>query len=396
MGNGVDLTTDPARFMSALKPGDVLLFDGVSPISALIKLAENRPVNHCAVFLGQREFAEVRGHKPAADRRSPPAVPAARSTDLEKLLDSAPHYERTITALRHVNATRGGASAVAACARDYVDAADTTYRYLSLIALMVPSFFRTYEKYFNARRSTERLAEMLRVVSQSILNVMEIEGDKPKESDSRRTFTCSEFVYRCFSEAAGDTDYSIHVAKPLGRWAGRGGGDRLAEAVEEADLRAQERRAAQRASTRDRTRQASRSRTGQGSRQLTPSAKGGLREPRARSSSRRSETVDGEGLVRFDSSFKTELITPDTVSGGQTRAWGVKKDIAVLASASVLDILKHNILHMKYKDVVTRTNEVVPEFVTPRDLWGSKSLAAVSVLHLPPAYETDLDTPHLG
>jgi hypothetical protein len=99
--------------------------------------------------------------------------------------------------------------------------------------------------------------------------------------------------------------------------------------------------------------------------------------------------------VLFNSSFKTELVTPDAVGRGQARAWGIKKDLAVLASATVLDILKHNILHLKYKDVVTRTNEVVPEFVTPRDLWGSKSLAAVSVLHLPPAYETDLDTPHV-
>jgi hypothetical protein len=388
MRRPVQLTSDATKFVGTLRPGDLLLFDGVSPISELIKLAENRPVNHCGIYLGKREFAEVRGHKPAKDAKAPPLVPAARASNLEVLLHSSPRYERTVTALRHVNASARGAPPVAQRAREYADAADTTYRYLSLIALMVPSFFRSYENYLIARRRAQLLADVLRIVSQSILDVSEAEGDKPSNRDRRRTFTCSEFVYRCFSEAGTDTDYSIEVARPLGRWVDGGGHEALAEAVERADARRLARRSHDPSMA---VRGGGRRQTGRPQTGRTPrvGAKG-----RTAVQSRRSKTVDGEGLVRFDPSLKTGLVSPGQVGAAQARAWGIKKDLAVLAGETLLDILKHNIRRDKYKDVARGPGHVVPEFVTPRDFWSTRSLAAVSVLHLPPAYETDLDAPH--
>jgi hypothetical protein len=45
-------TSGADAFLGELAPGDLLLFDSSYRASALIKFADNSPVNHCAIFVG--------------------------------------------------------------------------------------------------------------------------------------------------------------------------------------------------------------------------------------------------------------------------------------------------------------------------------------------------------
>jgi hypothetical protein len=360
------LTTNEDQFMDSLKPGDLLLFDSVHMLSELIKFAENRPVNHCGVYLGNKEFAEVRGHVRAADLKAPPSVAAARKSSLADQLTKGPLYDRTVTALRHTDAPPDGAKAVAERAFAYIDAKDSKYHYLSLIALMVPSLFRTYETYFT-KKKTESLATMLRVFSQSVLDAFESEGKGSSGTGgTRKTLTCSEFVYRCFDEA--DPRFRISVERPLGTWITSA--KSLSQAVRESDERQEG----------GETRTAFR---GVG--------------PRGAAGGTRSGVVSGEGLVKFDKSLKTNVAVVRGGSGTfETRgAWDIdKKDLAVLARDTIIEILKNNIRSKKYepgRGTPAKKGEVVAEFITPRDLWSSASLRAESVLHRPAANDPDLD-----
>jgi hypothetical protein len=44
------LTTDVDDFQDGLRDGDILLFDSLYPVSQMIKLVDDSPVNHCALF----------------------------------------------------------------------------------------------------------------------------------------------------------------------------------------------------------------------------------------------------------------------------------------------------------------------------------------------------------
>jgi len=373
MKNGpVFLTVDIDAFVSRLRPGDILLFDSIHPLSELIKFAENRPVNHCTIYVGDEQYVHVRRHKPSPDARADPIEPAARAENLVLRLQSPPGpYDRTVTALRHVATPEGpsGAPSVVKRAIEYVEPADTTYCYLSLIAIMVPSLYRTYKKYLEERRSARRLGNLLQAMSRSMLDVFEADAAKPANFPHKKTLTCSEFVYRCYEEAS--PKLSIEVADPLARW--QVPGRSLDRTLRNADARAPS--------------------------QGVPAADSGTLGLRMRSTTASpdgdvkqriglSHVVSGEGLISFDTSFQTGLAL-DTSPGPDMR--GLKTDLAILAGRTILDMLKRNVRLSKYDAHQVERGDVVADLVTPRDLWSSESLTAVSVLHRPPRHERDLD-----
>ena len=71
MATGVRMTRRVETFSKAIHAGDVLLFDTIHPLSELIKFAENRPVNHCALYLGEGEFAARRSSRARTHSRRP-------------------------------------------------------------------------------------------------------------------------------------------------------------------------------------------------------------------------------------------------------------------------------------------------------------------------------------
>jgi hypothetical protein len=355
-GPPVDITTEVGPFMASLNPGDLLLFDTISPISELIKFAENRPINHCAIFLGDDEIAQARAHVPAPDPHAPPLVGSAQKADLRELLNSRPgiHY-RTVTALRHVGAPTDprGAQAVVKRAKQYIDSGRTKYNYLSLILLMVPSLYRTYKSYFKSPKTTQRVAELMETIGQALLDAYEKDLYKPSKYPGMKTLTCSEFVYRCFTEAL--PEYALKLTDPLGDWE-----------VDESEL--------------DEAYKAAVVARSSGLRMAAPSdgaASGHV-------------AVSGYGLVKFNACLRTGLASSSGTGTVMTR--GVKLDLAKIAGEAVLDVLLQNIGLKKYhKKPGVKKGEVIPEYVTPRDLWSSPSVNAVSVFHRPPRHERGLD-----
>ncbi len=387
------MTTEISVFKKSLVPGDVVLFDTLHPLSNLIKLAENRPVSHCALYLGDDTFAHVGRHKPGKTKRARPIVPAARTDDLTKWLTPPPGpYDRTVTALRHV-AVNGAsdAKAVVQRAKDYAIPGDTTYDYVSLVALMVPSLLRTYRSYFQKRRSMQNLEAALKAIASSLIDVFEQDAARDPVQ-ARRSLTCSEFIYRCFDE--GDPALRLEVLEPLARWPRPGnlkqppvdgGGAAIARAA-----------------------------GGVGPVVSTKHVGGG-----------RAEVVDGGELVTFSSSFRADLLGPPLVtatpattptprrridvsaeiaSGGgssgpaeprmDASAAGLPRDLAILAARTILNMIWGNRDLAKYDQDASRMRkgDVFADMVTPRDLWSSPSLRATAVLHRPPRpSDTDLD-----
>jgi hypothetical protein len=344
----VNLTSDPGTFVENLRPGDVLLFDSIHPLSQLIKLAENRPVNHSAVYLGGDRYAHVRGHTGAPNRADPPIEPAARQEILSERLEGNPGpYDRTVTAFRHVRVLSGEADehAVVEKAESYVKANDTEYCYLSLFGLMIPSLFRTFATLLKDAQGGGLVRAVVRMYAQSLVNNM------PTVEDSKKSLTCSEFVYLCYKEA--ESSLSIEVPGSLVRWP-----------ISANDLRQLDMLRAATPSTRRNTR-------GRG--------------PAAPSRSLGDDLV---GLVTFHESVQTGLIV-ESMPGSATRgpmkspgARAVALDCATLGMRAFRDVVAHNLGLSKYDKIVP--GEIISDAVTPRDLWSSPSLQAVAVLHRPP------------
>ncbi len=202
------ITTKPDKFIDHLAPGDVILFDSISLISALIKFAEARPTNHSGLYLGDGEFAHVEG-----ESEEHPA--AARQASLHQLLSTP--YDTTVTALRHVDVAAGAdAENVVARARRYVDEGDTTYAYLSLLALTAPGLLRSYDLYMSQGKAVARhIRSKVETLSDAIVTIFdpEIDGAHQGLQSGKKSLTCSEFVFRSFLEA--DPPMPISLPDPL-------------------------------------------------------------------------------------------------------------------------------------------------------------------------------------
>ncbi|HTT88313.1 MAG TPA: hypothetical protein VMF65_02085 [Acidimicrobiales bacterium] len=194
-------------FVDRLAPGDVLLFDSSFPTSALIKFADNSPINHCAIYIGDDYFAHVTHHLKGE--------PTVQEVKIYERLDERCDY--SVTAL-HYGPAPGNpdAAAIAIANSEKLRHEVEEYAYLSLLALVFPAFVRSYGW---MARAIKPLASGLDVMSRAFLRSMGEEAvtlDFSSELAGRKSVTCSEFVYRCFSE--NSSPYPVAVINPLCRW----------------------------------------------------------------------------------------------------------------------------------------------------------------------------------
>jgi hypothetical protein len=204
------LTEDPGAFAATLWPGDVLLFDTLNPVSWLVKLFEDRPVSHAAVYLGDGTYAEMGLPQYADEQRTRILVHPARATPLDRVLtkpQTGPWaLVRTVTALRHRQiGSPAHADPVVEVARAYIDA-DPHYDYTGLLALALPSMLRSYGTSFHLAQHLGILGAPLEAVADAIVAALVEETAAPDGV----SLTCSEFVFRCFAEAP-----PVHGPKPL-------------------------------------------------------------------------------------------------------------------------------------------------------------------------------------
>ena len=193
----------------------MLLLDSLHPLSGLIQFAENRPVSHAAIYLGDKifEFAHTTKHTRTQ--------PAARKQRLRPRLQTTPGpFDRTVTALRHVDVISGhGTDGIIERVQDYIDPANTKYAYLNLVTLMAPSLLRSYDLYLSGGRVMSRTLEfLLQRAADTLLGLFGLthRDAEFKLQKQKTTLTCSEFVYRCYTESRGGLE--IEIVSPLEGW----------------------------------------------------------------------------------------------------------------------------------------------------------------------------------
>jgi hypothetical protein len=201
-------TTSEREFIGHLRPGDILLFDSFLVTSALIKFADNSPVNHCAIFLGGEghEFAHVTHHQ-----EDEPAIQVEEiSTRLSQ------HHDYSITALRHQNADPVDGAPRAIERVQALRSGPSAYAYLNLIALFVPAFLRSYRP--NLRPDGFRALALERAESGFLKSMsFDDEGiDFTPPKAGLKTLTCSQFVYLCF--ARSQPELTLEISEPLVRY----------------------------------------------------------------------------------------------------------------------------------------------------------------------------------
>jgi hypothetical protein len=335
----VVLTSSLEEFVRELKPGDVLLFDTLHPVSAAIKCAENRPVSHCALHTGGGAFLHVTGHAPDGATLQPGTGDALQPGTLETRLKS--RDDRTVTARRHSTACGEDGAEWALTSATALLKESTAYSYLSLTSLAVPCFCRAYRRYLEAEGhdTPPWLRTILRTVEGQAVALVDITAAFAEEaevggmSSGKKTLTCSEFVYGCLSSSGRQ----VAVPDNLVQWRL----DRLAPA----------------------------------------SRGGGLR------------TLSGATPVEFSPDlldFNPALRAYPPHRGLSLRTAG-SSDLARAAVKVVCDLLEYNVKHGKYGvpgrplQHLAMSDGIVGAFVTPGDLWSSPSLDTVAVLHRPPS-----------
>lgn len=197
------LTTDRVEFEEAIKAGDLLLFDSVHLLSQFLQLADDRPVNHCAVYLGASQVAHCNKPRPEDPDHAVYAVPLFDLLALARV--------RTVTAFRH-RRVDGGASPepVVARAHGFLNSS-VPYAYVDLARLAVPCLLRAYQ-YELATDQASAIITMLRSAA-----AMTSVYDRSKRLLSRKRstpvgMTCSSFAYRCY---VGDPDVRGHDGFPV-------------------------------------------------------------------------------------------------------------------------------------------------------------------------------------
>jgi hypothetical protein len=251
-------TSDEDAFLRQLLPGDLLLFDSAYRTSALIKFADNSPVNHCALFIGGSDIVDVT-HREGGG-------PAVRRSNLSERLEKGHDY--SVTALHHVSVppdSTEGAERAAEKAREFCHR-DTLYNYRNLLTLTLPAFLRAY---FPNLDPSSRRAAGLETLANAFIGVVEDDGDGSWSDGDRATaewgtlgapgeywgtlgdaeedwgtlgdggdhmpaklrLTCSEFVFRCFTDLGAP--YPIDLREPLGRYQAGLPGDRRPRSSDE-------------------------------------------------------------------------------------------------------------------------------------------------------------------
>lgn len=183
------LTTDRVEFETAIKVGDLLLFDSLHLLSQFLQLADDRPINHCAVYLGGSQVAHC--NKPRPDDPDH----AVYSVALFDLLDLA--RVRTVTAFRH-RRVDGGASPepVVTRAHGFLNAS-VPYAYVDLARLAAPCLLRAYQY----ELATDHASAVIALLRSAVAMTSVYDRSKKLLSRKRSTpvgMTCSSFAYRCY------------------------------------------------------------------------------------------------------------------------------------------------------------------------------------------------------
>ncbi len=206
----LSMTTDPDKFGAELQGGDLLLFDSLHLLSQFLKLADDRPVNHCAVYLGGGLVAQC--NEPLPNRPDQ----AIYRTPLSELLGLT--RVRTVTAFRHQQVVDGASpTPVVTRAQRFVDASGP-YAYVDLAKLAAPCLLRAYRGEL-ARDHMSAVIALLRSVA-SLIDAY----DRARNSLGIRRrpnkvgMTCSSFAYRCYVDGTrdpGDDSFPVHLNAPL-------------------------------------------------------------------------------------------------------------------------------------------------------------------------------------
>jgi hypothetical protein len=345
-GNAVLLTADESKFVRSLKKGDVLLFDSLHLTSQLIKLALNRPVNHSAIYVGDERYAD------ANDR--PAGQPTVGTSDIWNLLGR--RSIRTVTALRHKQVVAGhmDATSVVDEATAFIGQKDIKFAYLSLAILAVPQLERTYVQGGGDPGPLKRvMGGMLGALSDSLMSTIKTLGDA-------RSLTCSEFVYRCY--AGANATLGVEIVDSPALWAS---GQRREQAPKPPDPLG----------------------GAMGSNVISADDEVGAADM---------GVVDEIDLVAFQddvADIASGLMQWDVVGSPDLgQALGVSSGLVTVARTAFMVLMGHNLRLHKYGDPKKpdiNTGEPIPDAVSPRDLWGSPSLVACSVLHRPPRQPAD-------
>ncbi len=386
------VTDDVDDFLKNIRPGDVLLFDSMHMISQLIKFAENRPVNHCGIFLEDDHYAQMGSGKSFV-----------HSDNLRRRLESKPGpYDRTVTALRHVDAFEGkegkeNRRAIVKTANEYIEHRKTTYSYVGLRHLMIPSLYRNYKKELAKHKVGGAVLDpLIKLLAKGILGHFE-KGEAVRELSGTKSLTCSEFVYRCLVEAK--PGLHVDVYQPLMRW-------------------------------NDELWRLSRPRPPRGDLADDASDAAAFAGPYAFGVAG-DEEDDVLGPLLFDESMEPGLLKVSfndvpreelsfvpapagpvdfgaNADDGYDAMWGGfghtgrgsatggpgegDVDLSAWSDGMFRDLARRNARRHKYDDVpeaARRDRAVFADSVTPRDLWSSSSLRPVAVFHCPPLRRED-------
>jgi hypothetical protein len=197
------VTDDPEAFRETLWRGDVLVYDSLGIDAGLVQWGDRVPANHASLVLDRERLIEAN----RVDDEHPHAVRTVSISDRLRVTGV-----RTITALRHqrvVDAGRSGDALV----QPVLDRAlsqlnDGEFSYLQIVALAPACLRRNYPNDF---KGGGLLTQVMDILLQRLALLLEPVVSRPDPS----RLTCSEYVYRCFAEAAGG-ELPIIINGPVG------------------------------------------------------------------------------------------------------------------------------------------------------------------------------------
>lgn len=179
------------QFISTLQPADVLIFDKFGLPGGLVQWADECPANHVALVT--RDGKAIEANK---------TVPAVKEVDIDSYLCNL--AIRTTTVFRHTALADGNSPMIdAVISRAMQDKDRTHYAYLDVTPVGLLAADRMYG---------QELRDQLRWTFAPIMNLIahQVRGCVQPNT---ATLTCSEFVYRCFTEAVGGLP--IEILDPL-------------------------------------------------------------------------------------------------------------------------------------------------------------------------------------
>jgi hypothetical protein len=203
------LTTDRGEFEKNIEEGDLLLFDSLHLLSQFLQLADDRPVNHCAIYLGGAQVAHCNKPRPEDPDHAVYSVPLFDLLDLARV--------RTVTAFRH-RQIKGATSAepVVSRAHGFLNAS-VPYAYVDLARLAAPCLLRAYQY----ELATDHAAAVIALLRSAATLTSVYDRSKKLLSRKRATpvgMTCSSFAYRCYvgdPGVRGDVGFPVALTAPL-------------------------------------------------------------------------------------------------------------------------------------------------------------------------------------